>query len=277
MRRPTLLDVVVAMAGAVAAFPGMDQTLADVEKRQGPLSTSLVGDLAELADKDLSTTVKAIKNILTGREMGQDASETARSKYIADEMHAAMVGSAGRCNGVARQAVRMGFHDAGTWSRSTGKKGGADGSILLARECDERQENRGLLEICAQMRVWFDKYKEFGISMADLIHGGHRHNEPSPKGLLPSPSASADSLISMFEDKSITPAGLVALIGAHTMSRQRDVQPERAGDPQDSTPGVWDTLYYRETTSSDTPKRVLKLQSDVNLANDAHAWNVAVV
>lgn len=73
----------------------------------------------------------------------------------------------------------------------------------------------------------------------------------------------------MFEDKSITPAGLVALIGAHTMSRQRDVQPERAGDPQDSTPGVWDTLYYRETTSSDTPKRVLKLQSDVNLANDA--------
>lgn len=85
-----------------------------------------------------------------------------------------MVGSAGRCNGVARQAVRMGFHDAGTWSRSTGKKGGADGSILLARECDERQENRGLLEICAQMRVWFDKYKEFGTSMADLIHGGHR-------------------------------------------------------------------------------------------------------
>lgn len=79
MRRPTLLDVVVAMAGAVAAFPGMDQTLADVEKRQGPLSTSLVGDLAELADKDLSTTVKAIKNILTGGEMGQDASETARS------------------------------------------------------------------------------------------------------------------------------------------------------------------------------------------------------
>ncbi|KAM4060457.1 peroxidase domain-containing protein [Hirsutella rhossiliensis] len=298
MRKPTLINAVaVAMAGVAAAFPGMDQTLAEIEKRQGPLSTSLIGDLAELADKDLGATGRAIKNILTGRESGQR--ERAESvgkdkcciwKYIADEMHAAMAGSAERCNDFARQAVRMGFHDAGTWSKSTGKKSGADGSILLVRECDERRENKGLLEICAQMRIWFDKHKEFGIGMADLIQfgatvgtvscplgprirsfiGRKDSKEPSPKGLLPGPSASADTLISMFEDKTISPAGLAALTGAHTTSQQRNMQPDPAGDPQDSTPGVWDTLYCRETTSKDAPKRVLKLQSDMNLANDTH-------
>lgn len=307
MKKLTLFGTTVAAtAGVAAAFHGMDRTLAEVVRRQGPMSTALIGDLAELADKDLSATGRAVKNILTGKETGQSLEGRVKSwppkgssacakdkcciwKYIADEMHSAMVGSAGRCSDFARQAVRLGFHDAGTWSKSTGKKGGADGSILLARECDERRENKGLLEICAQMRIWFDKYKEFGIGMADLIQfgatvgtvscplgprvrslvGRKDSNEPSPKGLLPSPEASADSLISMFEDKTISPAGLVALIGAHTTSQQRNVRPDRAGDPQDSTPGVWDTLYYRETTSKKAPKRVLKLQSDVNLANDA--------
>ncbi|POR35602.1 Peroxidase [Tolypocladium paradoxum] len=50
---------------------------------------------------------------------------------------------------------------------------------------------------------------------------------------------------------------------------QRVVQPDRAADPQDSTPGVRDTAFYRETAGGDAPERVTKLHSDVNLANDA--------
>ncbi|PHH88735.1 hypothetical protein CDD83_7160 [Cordyceps sp. RAO-2017] len=259
MRRPALLKAVaVAMAAAAAAYPGMDQALAEVEKRQGPASTSLIGDLAELHDRDLSPTGKAIKDILVGRGDGQKLSRRVGSvppktsaacardkcciwKYIADDMRAAMVGSAGRCNNVARAAVRLGFHDAGTWSKDTGRAGGADGSILLARECEERRENKGLTEVCARMRAWFDEYKGFGISVADLIQmgatvgtvscplgprvrsfvGRRDSSEPSPRGLLPSPLASADTLVSMFANKTIGPAGLVALVGAHTTSQQR--------------------------------------------------------
>ncbi|KJZ79178.1 hypothetical protein HIM_01329 [Hirsutella minnesotensis 3608] len=305
MRMMKLLQIGVAMAGIAAAFPGMEQALSEVQRKRGPLSTSLIGDLEELSDKDLTRTGRAIKDILTGKGDGQDMSRRVRSmppisseacrkdkccvwKYIADDMRNAMVGSAGRCNSNARQAIRLGFHDAGTWSKKTGRQGGADGSILLARECDDRRENKGLREICAKMREWHDKYKQYGIGVADLIQfsstvgtvvcplgprvrsfiGRKDSHEPSPQGLLPPPTASADALISMFEDKTITPAGLVALVGAHTTSQQRVVDPARAGDPQDSTPGVWDTLYFRETVSKDAPKKVFKFQSDINLAND---------
>ena len=39
---------------------------------------------------------------------------------------------------------------------------------------------------------------------------------PSMDGLLPDVTASADSLIQLFEDKTIKPHGLAALVGAHT-------------------------------------------------------------
>lgn len=85
--------------------------------------------------------------------------------------------------------------------------------------------------------------------------------------LLPSPFQEATDLIRLFRDKTISPHQLVALVGAHTTSQQRGVNATRAGDPQDSTPGVWDILYYEETYGSvDTPERVFKFPSDVALA-----------
>lgn len=53
------------------------------------------------------------------------------------------------------------------------------------------------------------------------------------ENLLPDVNADADSLIKLFEDKTIKPHGLVALVGAHTTSQQRFFNPERALDPQD--------------------------------------------
>lgn len=67
----------------------------------------------------------------------------------------------------------------------------------------------------------------------------------------------------------------MALVGAHTSSQQFDVDPARAGDPQDSTPGVWDTNFYGETTDPNSPKQVFKFQSDVGLSQDSRtkgAW-----
>lgn len=56
--------------------------------------------------------------------------------YIAQAMTLAFTGPTGRCNGFARAAIRLGFHDAGSWSSSLAAAGqdfgGADGSIILS-------------------------------------------------------------------------------------------------------------------------------------------------
>ncbi|KAK3045304.1 hypothetical protein LTS18_014073 [Coniosporium uncinatum] len=98
---------------------------------------------------------------------------------------------------------------------------------------------------------------------------------PAVDGLLPDVHADADSLIQLFKDKTIHEHGLTALIGAHTTSQQLFVDPSRARDPQDSTPGVWDVLFYNQTVSDNVPQRVFKLPSDVALAahpNIAPEW-----
>lgn len=105
------------------------------------------------------------------------------------------------------------------------------------------------------MRQWQALY---GVGMADLVQFGAitatvvcplgprvrffqgREDSaiPAPDGLLPQPFESAQKLTERFLNMTIQPAGLVALVGAHTTSQQRFVDPRRAGDPQDSTPGV---------------------------------------
>lgn len=307
MRTSTLFKVVAAWgASSVLAYPGMADTLEEIRKTEIESRTSdiLIGDLAQLSDSELTPTGKAIKEILQGKGSPQDMSKYNSVpapgsdecnkdtcciwKHIADEMRDAMVGTAGRCNNFARAAIRIGFHDAGTWSKSTGDHGGADGSVVLANECEDRHENSGLGEVCSLIRDWYAKYEQYGIGMADLIQmaanvgtvscpmgprvrtyvGRKDRSTPAPEDNLPSPFGTADELIAMFEDKTISPAGLVALLGAHTVSQQRFIVEDRAGDPQDSTPGVWDSLYFRETVDSDAPQRVFKLESDVNISKD---------
>lgn len=87
-----------------------------------------------------------------------------------------------------------------------------------------------------------------------------------PEGLLPDVNATVDSLIQLFEDKTIRPHGLAALVGAHTTSQQRFFQPTKAFDPQDSTPGVWDVLFYGQTLNNQAPQRVVKFTSDITLS-----------
>ncbi len=208
-------------------------------------------------------------------------------QYISDDMRAAFAGESGRCTALARGAVRLGFHDAAGWSKATGPLGGADGSIILAPIEMTRRDNRGLEEIVAQMKVWYRRYGAYGVSMADLIqmgatvatvvcplgpriksYVGRRDSAaPAPDGLLPGVNQPAGELIALFRNKTIEPHGLTALIGAHTTSQQRFVDPERALDPQDSTPGVWDVLFYKQTLGS-APPRVFRFQSDIVLAQD---------
>ncbi|KAF9872415.1 peroxidase [Colletotrichum karsti] len=302
--------ITAVLAGVVVAHPGMnmDRIMAEaaIQARQsgGGGSTEVLGDLAKLSDGKLSKTGREIKAILTLQSSGQDQASTYEApggknspeckadkcciwKFIADDMAKQMVGNAGRCNGVARASVRLGFHDAASWSKTSGGTG-ADGSIILANECHTRDDNKGLEEICDTMQGWHNKYKKYGVGMADMIQfaanvatvvcplgprvrtfvGRKDTTTPSPKGLLPLPSQKSEELFKMFAEKSFTPDGLVALLGAHTTSQQRFIDPSRAGAPQDTTPGVWDVAFYGQTLNPRTPPAVFKIPSDVSISKD---------
>lgn len=87
-----------------------------------------------------------------------------------------------------------------------------------------------------------------------------------PDGLLPSANDTADHLMTLFDAKTIRPNGLVALVGAHTTSQQRFFDPAKALYAQDTTPGVWDTKFYPQTTSRNTPRHMVKFPSDVSIS-----------
>uniref|UniRef100_L2FRK3 Peroxidase n=1 Tax=Colletotrichum fructicola (strain Nara gc5) TaxID=1213859 RepID=L2FRK3_COLFN len=290
--------ITALLAGVAVAHPGMNMEQireeARLQNRQsggGGGSTELIGDLATLPDAKLTKTGREIKAILTLQSSGQDQASTYEApgkknsaeckadkcciwKFIADDMVKQMVGNAGRCNSVARASTSGGT--------------GADGSIILANECHTRDDNKGLEEICDTMQGWFDKYKKYGVSMADMIQfaanvatvacplgprvrtfvGRKDTTKASPPNLLPSPFQKSDALFKMFAQKSFTPDGLVALLGAHTTSQQRFVDPSRAGAPQDTTPGVWDVAFYGQTLNPRTPPAVFKIPSDVSISQD---------
>jgi hypothetical protein len=264
------------------AYPSMASTLPSLltralTPRQTIPSTELLADLKTLPDSDLSPAGWTIKNILLlnrAAVLPQDTttvytppgpvdSPECRAdtccvwKYVADDMAAVFHDAAtGECTELARQAVRLGFHDAGTWSKTAGG-GGADGSIILAMEW-LRAENFGLEGIAPVMQGWYDKWHPHGVGMADLVQmaanvaavscplgprvrsfvGRNDSSVPAPEGRLPDVHASAESLVRLFEDKTIVLGELIALIGAHTASVQRFVDIFRAGSPQDTTPGV---------------------------------------
>lgn len=266
----------------------------------------LIGDLKTLKDAQLTAIGKDIKAIILAQKSGESSTidtsippgtvDSAACKadpccvwkWISYDMTAKFNGTSGRCSKFARGAVRLGFHDAGVWSK-TSSYGGADGSILLTNEID-RTENDGLEAIADQTKTWYNKYSKYGVSMADLIQFGANvatvvcplgprlrtfvgrkdNAKAGPTGLLPDVNDSSDKLIKLFQDKTIDAHGLVALVGAHTTSQQHFVNTARDGDPQDSTPGVWDVAFYGQTTGS-PPPRVLKFNSDINLSKDAKA------
>ena len=215
--------------------------------------------------------------------------------YVSLAMSLKFTGPTGRCNDLARAAIRLGFHDAGTWSSSLAANGqdfgGADGSIVLSGSEVNRPENNGLQAIIKQMATW---QKLFGVSMADLIQYGAAHavvtcplgprirsfvgrkdsKTAAPDGLLPDAKASADSLISLFEDKTISGHELAALLGAHSTSKQFFFDTTRAGAPQDGTPGVWDVRFYNQTLeTTGVPKKVFRIPSDVVLAQHSSMAN----
>ncbi|KAI1267982.1 peroxidase [Xylariaceae sp. FL1019] len=287
-------------ASRALAYPGLGRIMTDIGARDdfafGARSTIVFGDLTQ---GSLSKTGDDIKGILQGGPATSGDSSaytppgslnsTACSNdplclwyYVAQDM-ADDFADANGCTDLARGAIRQGFHDAGAWDVHA-PYGGADGSLLLSDELS-RPENLGLQSIGDRTREWYDEYHQYGAGMADIIQtativavvscpGGPRirafagrkdDSRAALPNLLPSPFQTAQELIDLFVAKTFTASDLVALVGAHTASKQFFVDPSRAGAPQDSDPQKWDTTFYRETLQGDN-KTILIFPSDKALA-----------
>ncbi|TVY90432.1 Manganese peroxidase, partial [Lachnellula willkommii] len=191
-----------------------------------------------------------------------------------------------RCNDDARAAIRAAFHDCASWNTSV--PGGCDGSLILAPEELTRPENNGLQGIAAKLLALTQKYQaiDSSVTAADMIQfassvaivtcplgpkvqtfvGRPDSSTASTKGLLPGPTTPSTDIITLFANKGISADELIALIGAHSASKQFHVDSTQAGAPQDDTPGELDVDFYADTTSR--PAGVFVLQSDAALAAD---------
>ncbi|KAI0894692.1 putative class II peroxidase [Annulohypoxylon nitens] len=290
------------IAPQALAHPGMGRALAQIKSRRDytiqSRSTELLGDLKTTKDEDLTPSGTTIKSVLQGggavagsdtyKPPGDLTSDACKKSalcvwyYIVQDLKASFSGSDG-CTDLARGAIRQGFHDAGAWDTSS-DHGGADGSLLLSDEMS-RSDNLGLEDIAAKTKDWYNQYKGYGIGMADLIQtaattatvccpGGPRiksfigrkdDSRPAPTGKLPFQYQDADYLVSLFAAKTFTANDLVALVGAHTASKQKFVDTSRANAPQDSTPNVWDNKFYSETIAGDN-KTILIFHSDKSIS-----------
>ncbi|KAJ6540714.1 heme peroxidase [Mycena capillaripes] len=194
----------------------------------------------------------------------------------------------GRCNDYARAAVRLAFHDAGTYSLRDGLNGGADGSMLTDPLEVQRDENNGLQNITA---VLLPLPAQFGVSPGDVLHlagvlgvmacpGGPaiktyvgRKTPPmgytAPDGRLPNPNSPVPKLTARFADMGFSIRDLMALIGAHSTGRQRFQDARTSGNPLDTTIDIWDVRFYSETANAMAAPGTFRLASDVNFAHNA--------
>jgi hypothetical protein len=133
MKVSAITTLMVVLPSAFA-YPGMKSLASDIRKRVAQADGNVDGDAPSELLGDLNTGIttpigQTIANILTGVESGQSSTAgytppllgTAACKkdtccvwsYISVVLSAAFLGPTGRCNSLARQAIRLGFHDAG--------------------------------------------------------------------------------------------------------------------------------------------------------------------
>ncbi|KAJ6483154.1 heme peroxidase [Mycena sanguinolenta] len=196
----------------------------------------------------------------------------------------------GRCGDNARAAVRLSFHDAGTFSQELQDNalpnGGADGSILVDPNEVLRAENNGLQYIVSLLQPL---PAQFGVSPGDILQtagilavlacpGGPAVTafvgrapplNIAPTGLLPSPEDPVATLVARFADMGLSSRDMIALIGAHTTGTQQFVDPGDANYTFDTTYNIWDTRFYTQTADNTTVlPDVYKLDSDVAFSTD---------
>lgn len=184
----------LSLVDGIVAYPDMKKTIRDIEelatkrpdgKDDGDDDPVLIGDVQ---DGGKTPVGKTVARILLKKESGEsykykyDPPGPAGSPkckadtccvwyHISKHLESLFTGPYGQCNGDARAAIRLGFHDAGAW-KSGLNFAGADGSIALSDTELTRIENRGLQAITEKL---LDVRKRFDVGVADLIQFAAKH------------------------------------------------------------------------------------------------------
>lgn len=186
---PRLLAVVPLLLSAVFAVAVPHS----ISQRQSPDGSGVQQLIGDLRFKQITPVGISVANIILSSESGQSNVKGVKPNYkqsckkstdpcciwyfISEELTDDFRGHTGRCNDRARAAIRLGFHDAGTWSQKLADAGqdfgGADGSIaLFSGDEMARGENNGLQQIVEYAKK---KQKKYGVGMGDLIQYMAKH------------------------------------------------------------------------------------------------------
>ncbi|KAE9983588.1 hypothetical protein EG328_009756 [Venturia inaequalis] len=241
------------------------------------VSTLIVSGAAVTSALDFQSVKRSFVDLITRKDGGSGSCPTVWTSVSA-ELTTKFLLKDGTCNDDARAAIRAIFHDCGAWSTELKLTNGCDGSLQFELL---RGENGGLTPITTYLVGLAAKHK---VGVADTINFAGTHaivtcpggpvvpaligrtdaTKAGVEGRLPDVNAPADDLFKLFQNKGYDAVDLAAILGAHSTSKQFGVDPAKAGQAQDSTPGVWDVKYYGETTS--VPKDVFVFPSDAKLA-----------
>lgn len=181
-----------------------------------------------------------------------------------------------QCNDNARAAIRGVFHDCFP-------QGGCDGSLALFSAELSRPENVPMTATMNALKAIAVKY---GVGVADTLMFAGSHaviscpggpvtttyvgrvdaTGPAPPNELPAANVTAAEAKAHFNAAGFSNQDLAALIGAHTASREFNTDVAKAGTPEDTTPGIWDILYYVELILKIAPFSFI---SDTNLLADS--------
>ncbi|KAJ6582252.1 heme peroxidase [Mycena capillaripes] len=179
----------------------------------------------------------------------------------------------GRCNDLARAAIRLAFH-AGTFSLALKANhlanGAADGSLLVYDNEVQRADNNGLQNIVAALKPLPAQFK---VTPGDVLHtagnlavvacpggpvvkmcvGRTPPKNEAPLDLLPSPFDPVSKMIARFADMGFS---------------QRFVDTNQANKSFDSTVDIWDVRFYSETQAANPASDTFRLNSDVNFSHN---------
>ncbi|QDS74803.1 hypothetical protein FKW77_002224 [Venturia effusa] len=241
------------------------------------VSYLIVSSAAVVSAFDFQSVKRSIGDLIARKDGGSGSCPAVWTK-VSSELTTKFLEKDGTCNDAARAAIRAIFHDCGAWSTELGLTNGCDGSLQFELS---RAENGGLTPITNDLVALAAKYT---VSVADMINFAGNHaivtcpggpvvptligrkdaTKAGVEGRLPDVNAPAADLFKLFQNKGYDAVDLAAILGAHSTSKQFGVDPSKAGQAQDSTPGIWDVKYYEQTTSA--PKDVFVFPSDAKLA-----------
>jgi len=185
-----------------------------------------------------------------------------------------------QCTDAARAAIRAVFHDCFP-------DGGCDGSLATAEEL-ARTDNVPMAPTVLALKALAET-NQVGVADMLMFAGSHAvvscpggpttktmvgrkdSTTPAPDGQLPAANVDGTDALNHFMAKGFSATDLGALIGAHSTGKEFTTDPTKAGTALDSTPGIWDILYYVQTLAKKAP---FTLQSDINLSNQAQVGPV---